>query len=118
LKLNPDVEKYRVVKGAWRSKAGDPFGMFYVPTVLNMRLTVIACDGKETGWDHVSVSLPKRCPNWPEMCKVKNLFWAPEETVVQFHPAEQNYVNEMPYCLHLWRKVGGGNADLPPTILV
>jgi len=36
-------------------------------------LRVIASDGQ--GWEHVSFSLPNRCPNWREMCFIKNLFW-------------------------------------------
>ena len=56
--------------------------------------------------EHVSVSLRRRCPTWDEMCMVKDIFWADEECVVQFHPPKSKYVNFHPYCLHLWRKVG------------
>ena len=55
------------------------------------------------GWDHVSVSWTNRCPTWEEMCKVKKLFFYPEEACVEFHPAESEYVNMHPYCLHIWR---------------
>ena len=55
------------------------------------------------GWDHVSVSWPNRCPTWDEMCRVKKLFFNPEEYCVEFHPAESQYVNYHPYCLHIWR---------------
>lgn len=54
-------------------------------------------------WDHVSVSFPNRCPTWEEMCEIKRMFFRPEEVVVQYHPAERQYVNAHPYCLHLWR---------------
>ena len=39
------------------------------------------------GWEHVSVSLPgqSRCPRWDEMCFIKDLFWAEDECVVQYH---------------------------------
>jgi len=40
------------------------------------------------------------------MCWVKSLFWGPDEWVVQFHPAEADYVNRHPNCLHLFRPVG------------
>lgn len=71
-------------------------------------------DGDATaGWEHVSVSLPKRCPTWDEMCFVKALFWEPEETVVQFHPAEAEYKNLATTCLHLWKDTRVGHA-LPP----
>ncbi len=80
-------------------------------------LTVIACDGIETGWDHVSVSTPNRVPNWAEMCFVKDLFFSPEETAVQFHPKHSEYVNNCVNCLHLWRRVGAEH-ELPPRALV
>ena len=55
------------------------------------------------GWDHVSVSFNNRCPTWEEMCEIKSMFFHPDEVVVQYHPAESDYVNNHPYCLHLWR---------------
>ena len=64
-------------------------------------------------WEHVSVSLPDRCPTWEEMCEIKDLFWKATETVVQFHPPKTSYVNNHPYCLHLWRHVDQ-EVNLPP----
>ena len=57
------------------------------------------------GWEHVSVAPYKRryVPSWEDMCRLKELFFYPEEWVVQFHPAESEYVNNVPNCLHLWR---------------
>ena len=81
----------------------------------NTVLQVIASDG--LGWDHVSVSHAKRCPTWEEMCWIKDLFFEPEETAVQFHPPESVYVNNHPFCLHLWRQQGAGIA-LPDPIFV
>ena len=62
---------------------------------------VICSDGG--GWEHVSVSLPKRCPTWEEMCFIKGLFWGEGDVVVQYHPAKVDYVNLHPFCLPLWR---------------
>lgn len=67
-------------------------------------------------WDHVSVSLPTRTPTWEEMCHVKDLFFELNETVVQFHPSIEEYVNNHPYCLHLWRSQTEIH-ELPPSIL-
>jgi hypothetical protein len=50
----------------------------------SFNLRVIASDGK--GWEHISVSLPNRCPNWREMCFIKSLFWDEEDVVIQYHP--------------------------------
>lgn len=67
-------------------------------------------------WEHVSVSvypLAKRTPTWREMATVKQLFWRPDETVVEFHPADSDYVNVYD-CLHLWKPPY--QLELPPTI--
>lgn len=69
------------------------------------------------GWDHVSVSFSNRCPTWEEMCEIKNMFFHPEEVCVQFHPAESEYVNNHPYCLHIWRSQTE-KQPTPPAIFV
>ena len=69
------------------------------------------------GWDHVSVSFNHRCPTWEEMCEIKKMFFYPEEVVVQYHPAESEYVNTHPYCLHLWRFQQPG-MPMPPAWMV
>jgi hypothetical protein len=68
----------------------------------------------ESEWEHVSISLPRRTPTWVEMCFVKSLFWEPEETVVQFHPKQSEYVDDHSFCLHLWKK-RGVEFELPPN---
>lgn len=114
--------QYRVRKGAYRSD--DSFGnngAFFVPRRgQSLPLKVIASDGGLPGdlaWEHVSVSLPDRCPTWEDMSFIKDLFWGPEDCVVQYHPPRSAYVNFHPFCLHLWRPVG---LDLPqpPSLLV
>lgn len=75
-------------------------GAFIVPCGT-FELTCIASDG--VGWEHVSVSLKNRTPNWKQMCFIKDLFWDETDWVVQFHPAKSEYVNNHENCLHLWR---------------
>lgn len=119
MKFNFDVlEKYRLTKSSYNTKSGDTFGVFYIP-YQSYELKVIATDGKgiEPRWEHVSVSLPNRCPNWQEMSYIKSLFWGKEETVIQFHPPESQYVNQHPFCLHLWKQLGF-EQPLPPKIFV
>lgn len=79
----------------------------------------IASDGtgaQEPGeeFEHVSVHVSehkgKRCPTWAEMCWIKNIFWEPNEVVIQYHPAEKDYVNTHPHTLHLWKPLG---VELP-----
>lgn len=118
----PEAYRWKDAPGAYATAAGSPFGVFRIPPrEANGRgLNVIAVDGEETGWEHVSVSLldnPKKCPSWDEMCIVKRLFWGPDACVVQFHPPEANYVNIHPGVLHLWRPVREALPQ-PPIICV
>ncbi len=69
------------------------------------------------GWDHVSVSFANRTPTWEEMAEIKKLFFRPEETAWQYHPMESEYVNNHPYCLHIWRHQKDG-MPLPPSWMV
>lgn len=127
-------EQYRkpVAPAGFRSKEGDPFGVFIVPHGAD-RLLIIATDGMDPElpgpedqlrWNHVSISVTNkrglrlgRCPTWEQMSHVKDLFWEPEETVVQLHPPKSEHVNFHPHCLHLWKPVGV-EIPLPPSILV
>lgn len=72
------------------------------------------------GWEHVSICLKNRCPDWDEMCVVKNMFWGEDEAVIQLHPPKANYVNNMKNCLHLWKPIErySGKIPLPPDVLV
>ena len=84
------------------------------------KLTIVASPGDADHgmpWEHVSVSTKHRCPTWKEMCFVKDLFWSPEEAVMQLHPPQSDWVNNHNFCLHLWRPLDG-NIPLPPSIAV
>lgn len=105
-------DHYRAFKDhpGYIAQPGDPFGAFIIPSnfAVDRALKVIANDGSDTGWEHVSVSLmdwPKKTPTWAEMCLVKNLFWDARECVVQFHPPEADFIRVHPGVLHLWRCV-------------
>lgn len=73
------------------------------------------------GWDHVSVSPCNKkrttCPTWEEMCAIKNMFFLPEECVIEYHPPRSDYVNDCETCLHLWRP-SDGKIPMPPTEFV
>lgn len=108
-------EQYRVKTGMLASdESYGNNGLFLIP-FESYELQVIASDGE--GWEHVSVSLRNRTPNWKEMCFIKSLFWDEQECVVQYHPPQSEYVNNHDYCLHLWRPTGQ-EIPMPPSILV
>lgn len=117
-KNNQNINEFRIL--AYSDRTFGNNGAFEIPSQNPLGqqsfLRVIASDGG--GWDHVSVSLIDRCPTWDEMCFVKDFFFEPEETVVQYHPKASEYVNCHPYCLHLWRPNDGREIITPPTIYV
>jgi len=104
-------EKYRVTNGGLASDAScGNNGLFIIG-----KLRVVASN--EEGWEHVSISLKYRTPNWREMCEIKNLFWGSEDCVIQYHPPQKVYINTHSNVLHLWRKIGS-EFETPPMILV
>ena len=91
-------------------------GAFEIPfpaTGARLRVIATALDG----WDHVSVSLKNRCPNWLEMSRIKDLFFEPHECAMQLHVPAEDHVNTHPYCLHLWRP-HDVEIPRPPALMV
>jgi hypothetical protein len=111
------LEHYRLPGHHRHGQPGNPFGgVFIVPCkTSNHALHVIATSGD--GWDHVSVSLPSRCPNWMEMEQVKRMFFKDDEIAMQLHVPPSDHINVHPFCLHLWRP-HGVNIPLPPARMV
>ena len=72
------------------------------------------------GWDHVSIDGKKRLPDWNEMCELKDMFFCDDECCVQYHPPKSQYVNNAPYCLHIWKPIEqySGKMPVPPSLLV
>jgi len=127
------LSQYRVTEGPLRSNHGfGNNGAFRLPVSLGPgdKVTLLAADHSKPffiiwaiisdmdNWDHVSAhvqQLPscgvarthmteeRRTPTWAEMCFVKDLFFDPEETVMQLHPKASKYINCHPHVLHLWR---------------
>jgi hypothetical protein len=106
--------------GAWDLPSSEP----------GWRLALIICDGvsdpdASERWEHVSVHAYKpvrkgmqvRIPTWREMCYVKALCWDEEDVVIQYHPRKQDYVNQHPCVLHLWRPVDAVLPTPPPEFV-
>ena len=51
------------------------------------------------------------------MCYIKDLFFDKDEIVIQYHPAEKDYVNIHPNTLHMWRP-HKKKIPVPPKIFV
>jgi hypothetical protein len=84
-------------------------GCFLVPLEGEMWHVML---GDGMGWQHLSISNAQRriLPSWNVMCRVKEAFFSDEDWCVQFHPAKDDYINDHPYTLHLWRPL---NEPLP-----
>ncbi len=114
------INKCRIRNGAFASDDSDGMNGFFIFEIDGKLYKVVASDGM--GWKHVSVShaapnLRLRTPAWKIMCAVKDLFWEPEDTVIQYHPAHSQYVNCHPGCLHLWQPLNE-KLPIPPSIMV
>jgi len=112
--------KYRIRKGQLGSdNSYGNNGAFQIPIGYNVSACIIASDG--AGWEHVSVHIiddgKDDTPLWEEMCRIKDIFWDPEDCVLQYHPPKSEYVNNHEHTLHMWRPMGVG-FPRPDSILV
>ena len=51
---------------------------------------------------HVSLSRKSRLPSWDDVKRVKDAFIGEEREAYHVLPKQSDYINLMPYCLHLW----------------
>ena len=126
--MNPRAWKalrpYRVRKGWMASTDAEENNGAWVirhPLDKKLRMQIIASD--QGGWDHASMTIYNaqtglyRIPFWVEMCILKDIFWFPNECVMQLHPAQANYVNDNENVLHSW-KPQDAEIPLPPELFV
>lgn len=57
-------------------------------------------------WKHLSVSGKGRLPTWRELSSCKKIFLGPQALAVQVFVPQDEHVNDMPHCLHLWQRIG------------
>lgn len=69
------------------------------------------------GFEHLSVSTPIKTPSWEQMSFMKEIFWSDDEVCMQLHPKKEDYVDNMRYCLHIWRPIDK-EIPMPPSIMV
>lgn len=130
-------EKYRVtnhpIVGSDSSYGNNGFFILPHHRIADYFYNVQASDGN--GWEHISVTLSRkeivvrkkrkeyqtkqvqRCCTWEEMCYIKSSFWDEEDSVIQLHAPKSMWVNNHPYCLHLWKPLDK-DIPLPDQIMV
>lgn len=138
--FSDELEGLRQRSAVIESATGDRFGLFRVPVSASRAAIVIVSNGRDADagpdeppvvpWEHVSVRVVKyqrtaggklkqtdETPSWDVMCRIKDLFFDEDETVLQFHPPKRDYVNIHPNVLHLWKPIGL-DVPRPPVICV
>lgn len=97
-------------------------GAFSVMGPCGAEIHIVANDATHPlaqGWEHVSVSCRNRCPNWIEMCFVKDLCWQDEELVLQLHVPKSQHIDNNPNVLHMWRDTRNPSLPrMPPAYAV
>lgn len=109
---------------------GEASGQYMIPHPAIKGYIYIMVFSNGEGWEHLSITIRKvtstsgrktapvlRCPTWQEMCFCKDLFWDPNECVIQFHPPMSQYVSNSEFCLHIWRPTDV-EFPTPPAVLV
>lgn len=128
------AEPYRITKGPLASsskhKLNGAFSITLYKTEKAMRIAMcVSDDGKETGWEHVSIHINNciltkngienisEVPNYKDILIIKNIFWKENETVFHYFPSKELHINIHPYTLHLW-KPKKTKIPMPPKELV
>lgn len=105
IKLQPNLS----LPPGWKRQTPD-YAVTHVWTNEKRRLRVLAdVETKQDGhvWLHVSVSHPKRVPNYDELAYVKRHFVGRDKKAIMVFPDEANHVNTHPFCLHLFHCLDG-----------
>lgn len=83
-------------------------GSFYERNHTRIRVgTSVAYEDDGKRWIHISMSHRKRMPTHDEMLEVKNFFIGDDRYAMQVFPPKDMYVNQHPFCLHLWHCLDG-----------
>jgi hypothetical protein len=126
---SPEIDRYRFLHpmvGREPDELRAWGGAFQIP-FRRASLRVIASRGgcpfapddiaEQNRWDHVSVSLPDRCPTWEELEFIKRLFFERHECAMQLHVPPRDHVNNHEFCLHIWRPIDV-EIPRPPAVMV
>jgi len=113
------VNKGRVRSGLMKSTDDLGFNGCFELRVTERQVPVKCIASNGMFWQHVSVSQlnSSHPPTWNVMNAVKDLFWEPEDVVMQLHPKKSDYVNIHPGVLHLWRPLKEA-IPIPPVEMV
>jgi hypothetical protein len=111
------ANRWRIREGRMASEDVDGWnGAFLVPLDGELYHVMIS-DGE--GFRHLSCTNAQKkvLPPWSAMTRLKEMFWADDDWVVLYIPAKDVYINDHPYCHHLWQPLNE-SLPTPPFVLV
>lgn len=82
------------------------FGGVYFQRKDGLLVLVTIQRTEQREWLHVSLSFANKLPTHQDMRSVRGAFFAENAVVVQVFPPEAEYVNDNPFVLHLWQRLG------------
>tara|TARA_R100000808_G_scaffold25089_2_gene61684 strand:- start:4392 stop:4853 length:462 start_codon:yes stop_codon:yes gene_type:complete len=113
------IEEYRVITGplATLQEEFPNGGMFVLPISASNFAVCVVSDGKykkeDTGWEHVAVHIVyefgrkkkrrSRAIKQDELQKVRDVFWEPEDNVIQCFSKESLEGDGWEVNVHLWK---------------
>ena len=108
------ANRWRIKTGSYGSTEVDGFnGAFLVPLEGELWHVIIA-DGM--GFKHLSITNAQKrmLPNWTVLSRVKDAYCGDDEWAVLYFPAKDDYINDHPFCHHLWTPL---NEPLPKPMI-
>lgn len=108
--IKGDDYRPRALPAGWERMADAFDGAVYAYRAIEGFMTVILSVAREEDgrrWLHVSLARPERLPSWDDLRMIKDLFIGKDKLAVQVLPPTSNWVNEHPYCLHLFHCLDG-----------
>jgi hypothetical protein len=111
------ANRWRIRSGQMGSENTEGWNGCFIVPVNGQLWQVMLSD--HYGWRHLSATNTQRrqLPPWEVMTRLKDLFFADEETCVLYIPAKGDYINEHPYVHHLWSSLEEPLLK-PPVVLV
>lgn len=111
------ANRWRIKTGKMGSNETAGFNGAFIVPISGEMWQVIISDGMD--FRHLSATNAQRrqLPGWEIMCRLKELFFADDSWVVIYIPAKEAYINDHPYCHHLWEPLNE-KLPIPWTALV
>ena len=109
------ANRWRVRTGKLASDDSYGFnGCFLVPLEGELWHVIL---GDGMGFRHLSVTNAQKkiLPSWTVLTRLRDAFFDDSSWVVQYLPPKDQYVDDHPFCLHLWESI---DEPMPHPLIV